>query len=124
MKHPAIAVFILQTAISVAVVIIGYVFEGSAFAYSAGIGGCIAIVPQVLFGLWVFRNRGARNSHLIARDLFMGEGLKLGVTAILFALVWTNINQIEALAVFAGFVATVLVGQLSTPLLLGGTRKY
>ena len=29
----------------------------------------------------------------------MGEGLKLGVTAILFALVWTNINQIETLAV-------------------------
>ena len=124
MKHPAIAVFILQTAILVAVVIIGYVFEGSAFAYSAAIGGCIAIVPQVLFGFWVFRNRGARNSHLIARDLFTGEGLKLGVTAILFALVWTNINQIETLAVFAGFVATVLVGQLSTPLLLGGTRKY
>ena len=124
MKHPAIAVFILQTAITVAVVTIGYVFEGLAFAYSAAIGGCIAIVPQGLFGFWVFRNRGARNSHLIARDLFMGEGLKLGVTAILFALVWTNFNQIEILAVFAGFVATVLVGQLSIPLLLGGTRKY
>ena len=124
MKHPAIAVFILQTAISVAVVIIGYVLEGFAFAYSAAVGGCIAIVPQGLFGFWVFRNRGARNSHLIARGLFMGEGLKLGVTAILFALVWTNFNQIETLAVFAGFVATVLVGQLSTPLLLGGTRKY
>ena len=95
MKHPAIAVFILQTAITVAVVTIGYVFEGLAFAYSAAIGGCIAIVPQGLFGFWVFRNRGARNSHLIARDLFMGEGLKLGVTAILFALVWTNFNQIE-----------------------------
>ena len=124
MQHPAIAVFILQTAISVSVVVIGYGFEGFSFAYSAAIGGCIAIVPQGLFGFWVFRNRGARNSHLIVRDLFLGEGLKLGVTAIFFALVWTNFNQIEPLAVFAGFVATVVVGQLSTPLLLGGIRKY
>ena len=124
MKHPAIAVFILQTAVTVAAVIIGYVFEGLVFAFSAAIGGCTAIVPQGLFGFWVFRNRGARNSHLIARDLFMGEGLKLGVTAILFALVCTNFNRLEIFAVLVGFVATVLVGQLSIPFLLGGTRKY
>ena len=106
-EAPSNCCFYLQTAISVTAVVIGYVFEGSAFAFSAAIGGCIAIVPQGLFGLWVFRNRGARNSRLIARGPVYGRGLKLGVTAILFALVWTNFNQIEALAVFAGFVATV-----------------
>ena len=124
MKHPAVAVFVLQTAISVAVSIIGYVFEGLAFASSAAVGSSVAIVPQGLFGFWVFRNRGARNARLIARDIFTGEGLKLGTTAILFALVWTNFNQLETSAVLVGFVATVLIGQLSIPLLLGGTRKY
>ena len=124
MKHPAVAVFVLQTAISVAVSIIGYVVEGLAFAFSAAVGGSVAIVPQGLFGFWVFRNRGARNAHLIARDIFTGEGLKLSITAILFALVWTNFNQLETFAVLVGFVATVMIGQLSIPLLLGGTRKY
>ena len=80
MKHPAVAVFVLQTAISVAVSIIGYVFEGLAFASSAAVGSSVAIVPQGLFGFWVFRNRGARNARLIARDIFTGEGLKLGIT--------------------------------------------
>ena len=124
MKHPAVAVFVLQTAILVAASVIGYVFAGFEFAFSAAVGRCVAIVPQGLFGFWVFRNRGARNARLIARDLFTGEGLKLSITAILFALVCTNFNQLEIFAVLVGFVATVLVGQLSIPFLLGGTRKY
>ena len=124
MNHPAVAVFISQTAISSAVVIIGYVFEGLTFAFSAAIGCCAAIVPQGLLGFWAFRNRGARNARLIARNLFVGEGLKLGVTAILFVVIWTSFNELETLAVFVGFVTTVLVGQLSIPLVLGGTRKY
>ena len=68
--------------------------------------------------------RRMEDARLIARDLFTGEGLKLGITAILFALVCTNFNQLEIFAVLVGFVATVLVGQLSIPFLLGGTRKY
>ena len=124
MRHPAVAVFILQTAILAAVSVIGYVVAGFEFAFNATVGSCVAIVPQGLFGFWVFRNRGARNARLIARDLFTGEGLKLGITASLFALVCTNFNQLEIFAVLVGFVATVLVGQLGIPFLLGGTRKY
>ena len=124
MNHPAVAVFISQTAISSAVVIIGYVFEGFTFAFSAAIGCCVAIVPQGLLGFWAFRDRGARNARLIARNLFVGEGLKLGVTAILFAVIWTCFSKLETTAVFVGFMTTVLVGQLSIPFLLGGTRKY
>ena len=124
MRHPAVAVLVIQTAILVAVFITGYVSDGFRVAVSTVVGSCVAIIPQGLFGFWVFRKRGARNARLIAQNLFIGEGLKLGVTAILFALVWTNFNQLETFAVFAGFVVTVLVGQLSLPLLLGGTRKY
>ena len=124
MNHPAVAVFIFQTAISAIVVIIGYVVEGFMFAFSAAIGCCVAIAPQGLFGFWAFRNRGARNARLIARNLFIGEGLKLGVTVLLFAVIWTSFNKLETFAVFVGFVTTVLVGQLSVSLVLGGTRKY
>ena len=50
MKHPAVAVFVLQTAISVAAFVIGYVFAGFEFASSAAVGSCVAIVPQGLLG--------------------------------------------------------------------------
>ena len=77
-------------------------------------------MPQSLFGFWVFRQRGARNARAIARNLFVGEGLKLGITAALFAIVWLNAESLKAAAVFAGFVITVLAGQLSLPLILKG----
>ena len=82
------------------------------------------MIPQGLFGFLVFRQRGALNARLIARNLFVGEGLKLSITAVLFALVWTNADQLETSAVLAGFVITVMVGQLSLPLILGGTRTH
>ena len=54
MKHPAVAVFVLQTAILVAASVIGYVFAGFEFASSAAVGSCVAIVPQGSSGFGSF----------------------------------------------------------------------
>ena len=124
MKHPAKVVFLVQAALTMGIGSIEFLILGPAHALSAVVGGSVALIPQGLFGLWVFRQRGARNARLIARNLFVGEGLKLSITAVLFALVWTNADQLETSAVLAGFVITVLVGQLSLPLILGETRTH
>jgi ATP synthase protein I len=124
MNHPAVIVFLTQVAITVGVSVIGYVIFSPLHALSVIVGGSVAIIPQSLFGFWVFRQRGARNARAIAKNLFVGEGLKLGMTAALFALVWLNSDPLETAAVLAGFVITVLVGQLSLPLILGGTRTH
>jgi F0F1-type ATP synthase assembly protein I len=124
MNHPAVIVFLIQAAITVGVSVIGYVILSPLHALSVIVGGSVAIIPQSLFGFWVFRQRGARNARAIAKNLFVGEGLKLSMTAALFALVWINSGPLETVAVLAGFVLTVLVGQLSLPLILGGTRTH
>ena len=123
-NHPAVIVFLIQAATTVGASVIGYVVLSPLHALSVIVGGSVAIVPQSLFGFWVFRQRGARNARVIAKNLFVGEGLKLSTTAALFALVWINSDPLEASAVLAGFVITVLVGQLSLPLILGGTRTH
>lgn len=124
MKHPAKVVFLVQATLIMGIGSIEYIFVGPVHAVSTMLGGSVAAVPQGLFGFWVFRQRGARNARLIVRNLFVGEGLKLSITAVLFALVWTNADQLETSAVLAGFVITVLVGQLSLPLILGGIRIH
>jgi len=124
MNHPAVIVFLTQAAITVGVSVIGYVISSPLHALSVIVGGSVAIIPQSLFGFWVFRQRGARNARAIAKNLFVGEGLKLSMTAALFALVWLNSDLLETAAVLAGFGITVLVGQLSLPLILGGTRTH
>ena len=124
MNHPAVIVFLTQVAITVGVSVIGYVIFSPLHALSVIVGGSVAIIPQSLFGFWVFRQRGARNARAIAKNLVVGEGLKLSMTAALFALVWLNSDPLETVAVLAGFVITVLVGQLSLPLILGGTRTH
>ena len=118
--HPAAIVFFMQTALIAGCSAIVYIVLGPLHAVSVVVGGSVAILPQSLFGFWIFRQRGARNARAIARNLFVGEGLKLSITAALFAFVWVNAESLQATAVFAGFVITVLAGQFSLPFILKG----
>ena len=122
-NHPAIVVFFIQAATTVAASIVGYVVSSPLHAISVMIGGSVAIIPQSLFGFWVFRQRGARKARAMVTSLFVGEGLKLSIVAVLFAVVWANSDYLETEAVIAGFVITVLVGQLSPPLILVGHEQ-
>jgi ATP synthase protein I len=124
MKHPAQVVLLAQAALTMSLGSIAYFVFGLVPALSAVVGGSVAIIPQGLFGFWVFRKRGALNARVIARNFFVGEALKLSITAVVFTLVWTNVDRLEASAVLTGFVITVLVGQLSLPLLLSGARTH
>ena len=121
-NHPPVTLFILQTIIVIVVSVIGFCLHSAAVAQSAVVGGAVAIVPQSLFGFLVFRKRGARNASLIARNFFVGEGLKLMMTSILFAWIWSSYDHLISGAVLIGFALTVLVGQLSLPLMLGGIK--
>ncbi|MGB1968089.1 MAG: ATP synthase subunit I, partial [Litorivicinaceae bacterium] len=103
--------------------LVGYVVSSPLHAMSVMVGGSVAIIPQSLFGFWVFRQRGARKARAMAKSLFVGEGLKLSIVAVLFAVVWANSDYLKTEAVIAGFVITVLVGQLSPPLILVGHEQ-
>ena len=104
------------------IAIIGHFIYGSTFAVSAMIGASLAIAPQVIFGYWVFKERGARNANSIVRNFFVGEALKLGITVVLFAIIWTSTQGLNTVAILISFIITILFGQLSLPLLAIETR--
>lgn len=121
-RRPAAIVFIVQVATTIVISMIGFVFYSPLTSQSNLIGGLVAIVPQSLFSFWAFRECGARNASLIARNFFFGEGLKLTTTVFLFIWIWSTFDQLISAAVLAGFILTVLVGQLGLPLVLGGVK--
>jgi ATP synthase protein I len=114
----------IQTAVAVILAGLGILFISWPFGVSALIGGLIAALPQLIFGLWAFRARGARNARRITQNVFVGEALKLLTTALAFIAVWTSVPWLDAAGVFAGFVMTIVTLQLTLPWTLGRTKTH
>lgn len=112
----------IQTLVAVLLAGLGVLFISWPFGISALIGGLIAAIPQLIFGLWAFRVRGARNARRITQNVFVGEALKLMTTAVAFVAVWTSIPWLDAAGLFAGFVMTIVTLQLSLPWTLGRAK--
>ena len=112
----------IQTLVAVLLAGLGVLFISWPFGMSALIGGLIAAIPQLIFGLWAFRVRGARNARRITQNVFVGEALKLMTTAVAFVAVWTSVPWLDAAGLFAGFVMTIVTLQLSLPWTLGRAK--
>lgn len=78
-------------------------------AYSALLGGFSYILPNVLFVKFAFRHSAAESAQLALMGLFIGEGIKLLSTAVLFALCFMLIKPISVVALFSTFVTMVFV---------------
>lgn len=112
--HPAITVTALQLCVGLVGLALGLSFGASPeFGYSVWCGSGVATVSQAVFGWWVFRARGARNAKRIANNLFIGEGLKLVLTASLFAVLLSRVAWLEPGGALGGFIATVVAGQFA-----------
>ena len=78
---------------------------GTSAAIGALAGGFIVWLPNCYFAYRAFRYRGARAARLIVRSFYAGVTGKIFLTASLFGLVFVNLKPLNALAVFAGFIA-------------------
>ena len=114
----------IQTLVAVLLAGLGGFFISWPFGMSALIGGLIAAIPQLIFGLWAFRARGARNARRITQNVFVGEALKLVTTVLALIAVWASIPWLDATGVFAGFLTTIGMLQVTLPWMLGNTRTY
>lgn len=85
------------------------------FAKSALIGGLIGIIPNIVFALKAFRYAGARKAKKVVESFFSGIKIKIGLTAILFSLVFKFL-VIEPLPLF-GMFCLVMVMPLLQPII-------
>jgi ATP synthase protein I len=90
----------------------------SVVAWSLAAGGLIAIVPQAYFARLAFRWRGAKSARAMARSSYAGEIGKFLLSVAGFAVVFATVRPISGLAVFAGYLAMLVIQIIGSWLLL------
>jgi ATP synthase protein I len=83
-------------------------------AFSAFLGGMIAVIPQAWFASSLFRRSGAQAASHIARAGYAGEIGKFFMAAAGFAAVFATVRPIEAWAVFAGYGLMIIIQVIGT----------
>lgn len=84
----------------------GFFFDKEV-AVSVLIGGLIFLLPNALFTLMAFMFVGARHQKYVVLSFYLGEVVKLSLTAILFILVFALLD-IVPLALLLGFILSTL----------------
>lgn len=78
-------------------------------AYSVLLGGVISILPNLYFALLAFRFSGARAVEAVTKSLYRGEVGKFILTAALFACVFVLVKPLSVGALFAMFIAMMVL---------------
>ncbi|MCY1265447.1 F0F1 ATP synthase subunit I [compost metagenome] len=116
-RIPAFRLLLVQLVVLLIGAAVLWFARGSVAGYSGLLGGLIAWLPNVYFARKAFRYSGARSAQLIVRSFYAGEAGKLILTAVLFALVFVGVPQLEPKALFGIYLLALLVSWCA-PLLM------
>lgn len=104
-KHEIQCVLQSQWVAAAIVIIVTLVLVGKVAAMSAVYGAVVSILPTRVFVGVLFQYQGARQAKRIVRSLYVGEGVKLLLTALLFGAVIHYLRPIW----WAFFVSFIVV---------------
>lgn len=108
-RLPVIRVLYLQMAMTALVALSSALLQGIVAGYSALCGGLLALLPNMYFAFKAFRYFGARSSQAIVQSIWAGEMGKLILTAVLFALVFMGVEQLDVAALFVAYLLVLAV---------------
>ncbi|MBE0505149.1 MAG: ATP synthase subunit I [Marinospirillum sp.] len=87
---------------------------------SALLGGLIAFIPHAAFSGLMFRHRGARRVNQAVQLMFMAEMVKLGLTVVLFALVFIGVQPSNPISLLCAYTVVLMVHWLAPWLMQTG----
>jgi len=116
-RPPVFRITAVQLMVLVSSSVLIFTFD-AVWAYSVLSGGLIAVLPQAYFATRAFRWRGARSAQAIAKSSYAGVVGKFVFSAAGFAAVFALLRPIEGLAVFAGYLAMLMIQIIGSWLLL------
>ncbi|RKR72134.1 ATP synthase protein I [Marinobacter nauticus] len=87
-----------------------WLLESCLAGYSALIGGLIFVIPNAYFAHRAYRYQGARQMHLAVSNIFRAESIKLALTAVFFAAVFTLMEPVHVPALLFTFAVMVVLG--------------
>jgi ATP synthase protein I len=121
MKHGIIRFWFLQLGLVILLTSFCAIKYNANAALSACLGGLIAIIPNALFANKLFKYQGARAAKQIVSSFYKGEALKIGLTILLFTLVFI-LCKITPLAFFVSYILVLMTHWL-TPWIIVNKRK-
>ena len=101
--------FAIEMAVLVVVSLL-WLLESQAAGYSAFIGGLIFVVPNVYFAHRAYRFEGARQMQVAVSNMFRAASIKIALTAIFFAAVFTLMESVHGPALLFTFAVMVAIG--------------
>lgn len=85
-----------------------FTFLDSKAAYSALLGGLVAVIPNCVFAYRLFVHKDAQAANAIVSSFYRGEAIKLLITIVLLMLVFRFI-PVMALVFFTTYILALLV---------------
>jgi ATP synthase protein I len=117
-KHVAPLTLLAQACVSGLMALALWVWLGEVAAFSALLGGAVAVVPNGFLAARLLQPGRDESARAMMRSAWVGEIGKLLLTAVLFGVIFAFVRPLSPPAVFAGFIAATLV--LFGALLIGG----
>jgi ATP synthase protein I len=109
-----------QLVVSLCTALLAFLVSQTDAALAALLGSFSALIPNALFGWIAFRYAGARANQQVVKSFFVGEGVKLVLTAVLLSLVLLLTNS-NALWLLTGFILAVVAQWIAPILFLKST---
>lgn len=91
-------------------------------AYSAAVGGGISVIVTASFAIQVFAGLANASAAKIAQRFYVGEAIKIVLTAVLFFIAITGL-QVSFLPLFLTYAATLLAYWLVLPFTLDASVR-
>lgn len=120
-RPPVLRASLLTLALLLAGVMI-FLLVDKVVAFSVLLGGLLVLVPHSYFAVYAFRYRGAKYAQQTKLSFYRGQVGKFVLTlvgfALLFALYEEGSLELNLLALFGSYIATLAVNLLLTARLL------
>ena len=107
-RRLAASVVLGQVVVTVVAAAICFAVWGRSTGLSALVGGGISAIASAVLAFFAFRAPAGAAAESVARAFYVGEGLKLAVTVVLFVVVFVTM-KVSFAALFGTYIATLFV---------------
>lgn len=114
---PFYKIIVMQLVAATTLAATSLIFSNAVAAYSILIGGLVSAVPNCYFAIQAFKYQGATNAKKVVRSFMKGEIGKIGITIVMFAVVFSLLENINEIALITGFVAVQFIGIMASGLM-------
>lgn len=118
-KYAAYKVLSVIAVIVSAIALVLMLVSGAVAAYSASLGGIACLLPNLLFARFAFRYSAADSANLVMRWFYIGEAVKIIVTALIFALCLIWIEDLNLAAMFITYIVALVINIHGLALVMG-----